>query len=55
VVPWVLKQNLREVEEEVLGHMGQKEFWAGYRNCFQILKQGFWIQNSKIQIVSNQI
>jgi hypothetical protein len=24
VVPWLLKRNLLEVEEEVLGHVGQK-------------------------------
>jgi hypothetical protein len=52
-VPRLLEQNLLEVEEEDMGHVGQKEFWVGCRNCFQILKQGFWIQNSKIQILSN--
>jgi hypothetical protein len=46
-VPWLHEHNLLEVEEVVLGHMGQKEFWAGCRNYFQILKQGFQFEKIK--------
>jgi hypothetical protein len=35
-VPWLLEQNMLEVEEEVLCRVGQKEFWAGCRNKFWI-------------------
>jgi hypothetical protein len=45
--PWLHEHNLLEVEEVVLGHMGQKEFWAGCRNYFQILKQGFQFEKIK--------
>jgi hypothetical protein len=45
-VPWLHEHNL-EVEEEVLGHVGRKEFGAGCRNCFQILKQGFEFKKSR--------